>query len=86
MTKLNVIIYSCESALRRCPMHRSGRRAFNYLLAHMSLNVFFQYLGLWYENRNYFAIFQAKQECVTATYSLDETNDDVITVLNEGVK
>ena len=34
--------------------------------------IFFQYLGLWYEYSNYFAIFQAFQDCVTAFYT-DET-------------
>lgn len=32
-----------------------------------------EYLGLWYENRKYFAIFQAGGQCVTATYT-DQDN------------
>ena len=34
--------------------------------------IFSQYLGQWYEYSNYFAIFQAFQDCVTALYT-DET-------------
>jgi hypothetical protein len=33
---------------------------------------YLQYLGLWYEYSNYFAIFQAFQDCVSALYT-DET-------------
>lgn len=40
-----------------------------------------RYAGIWYENRNYFAIFQVGGDCVTATYSL-QPNSDVVKVVN----
>jgi len=41
-----------------------------------------RYSGVWYENRNYFAIFQVGGACVTATYSLQPNSPDVIKVVN----
>ncbi|XP_059350151.1 apolipoprotein D-like [Daphnia carinata] len=40
-----------------------------------------QYLGKWYNNRNYFAIFQATLDCITAVYTKTSTG---ISVTNEG--
>ncbi|XP_046463848.1 apolipoprotein D-like [Daphnia pulex] len=40
-----------------------------------------KYLGTWYNNRNYFAIFQAGLDCITANYA---KNSDNITVTNTG--
>ncbi|XP_046655550.1 apolipoprotein D-like [Daphnia pulicaria] len=42
-----------------------------------------KYTGKWYENRNYFAIFQAGLDCVTAEYTKSDTG---VTVKNEGIR
>nr|CAH0104872.1 unnamed protein product [Daphnia galeata] len=42
-----------------------------------------QYLGKWYGNRNYYAIFQSDLDCVTAEYTLNGTE---IVVKNEGIQ
>jgi len=43
-----------------------------------------QYAGVWYENRNYFALFQLFQRCVKATYT--DNGDGTIGVKNEAVR
>merc|ERR1712071_702963 len=40
--------------------------------------------GVWYENRNYFALFQLFQRCVKATYT--DNGDGTIGVKNEAVR
>ncbi|KAI9560119.1 hypothetical protein GHT06_014129 [Daphnia sinensis] len=42
-----------------------------------------RYVGKWYENRNYFAIFQAGLECVTAEYAKE---GDKVSVKNVGTR
>ncbi|XP_057366281.1 apolipoprotein D-like [Daphnia carinata] len=42
-----------------------------------------RYVGKWYENRNYFAIFQAGLDCVTAEYAKE---GDKVSVKNVGRK
>lgn len=42
-----------------------------------------KYVGKWFENRNYFAIFQAGLDCVTAEYAKD---GDKISVKNVGTR
>ncbi|KAI9560122.1 hypothetical protein GHT06_014132 [Daphnia sinensis] len=41
-----------------------------------------RYVGKWYNNRNYFAIFQAKLDCITAVYV--GTSSTTVSVTNEG--
>jgi len=43
-----------------------------------------QYTGIWYEYSNYFAAFQAKQQCVTATYSQVASVPNGVQVVNSG--
>jgi len=43
-----------------------------------------RYAGIWYENRNYFAAFQIKQDCVTATYSIVPEITNGVKVVNAG--
>nr|CAH0101077.1 unnamed protein product [Daphnia galeata] len=45
-----------------------------------------KYLGTWYNNRNYFAIFQAGLDCITANYQLNPADSNNITVTNKGLK
>ncbi|KAK4029633.1 apolipoprotein D [Daphnia magna] len=40
-----------------------------------------RYVGKWFNNRNYFAIFQAKLDCITAVYAKTASS---ISVTNEG--
>lgn len=42
-----------------------------------------QYLGKWYENRNYFAVFQLLGTCVTATYT--DQGNGIIGVANRQI-
>ncbi|XP_058804288.1 apolipoprotein D-like isoform X2 [Phymastichus coffea] len=41
-----------------------------------------QYIGRWFEQRRYFAIFQFGLQCVTATYSAN--NNGTVNIVNQG--
>jgi len=43
-----------------------------------------RYAGIWYEYSNYFATFQIKQDCVTATYSIVSNIQNGVKVVNAG--
>ena len=48
------------------------------------LNIYFQYLGDWYEVYKFYAAFESGQSCARANYTLKD--DGHIKVLNRGYK
>lgn len=67
-----------------CTKYKSNAYALKILTSYVLLNckhaythryienIFFQYLGKWYEVERYFALFEFGGKCVTANYTLSE--------------